>query len=276
MQHINTLPSTGFNTFIKSAAVLATGLSLSLLVGCNKAEQTSAAAPEAAATAPAGEQASIRIATEGAYAPFNMTDSSGKLIGFDVELVNALCAEMKAKCEVVAQDWDNIIPGLKTGKYDAVIAGMSITPERAEQVDFSDSYFKNSLVFVAKKDSTLNPEDKPALEKVTLGTQRATIASQWIKENLPKTDTKLYDTIGDAFLDLEAGRLDAILADTAPVVNWLSTGKPDFAVIGKEIDNNDNFGIAVRKGDPLKDKFNTALATLKANGTYEQIKSHYF
>ncbi|WP_296403492.1 transporter substrate-binding domain-containing protein [Psychrobacter sp.] len=271
MKILKNASKSSFSNLIKPIAALTMALSMSVAMGCsdkNKTGESDAAASDATQA--------IKIATEGAYPPFNATDKDGKLVGFDVDLVNALCDEMKAKCEVVAQDWDGIIPGLKAGKYDAVIAGMSITPERAEQVDFTDSYFKNSLVFVAKKGSTLNPEDKKALEGLTLGTQRATIASQWLEQNLPNTKTKLYDTIGDAFLDLEAGRLDGILSDTAPVVNWLSTGKSDFEIIGNEIDNNDNFGIAVRKQDPLKDKFNKALATVKENGKYDEIKGKYF
>ncbi|MDO3384861.1 transporter substrate-binding domain-containing protein, partial [Gilvimarinus sp. SDUM040013] len=97
----------------------------------------------AAQVATAGDK--IRIATEGAYAPFNMVDSSGELIGFDVEIAKALCAQMKADCEIVAQDWDGIIPGLRARKYDAIVASMSITEERMRVVDFSEKYYSNVL-----------------------------------------------------------------------------------------------------------------------------------
>ena len=94
---------------------------------------------------------SIVIATEAAYPPFNDTDASGQIIGFDVDVMNALCAEMHAHCQIIAQDWDGLIPSLLAGKYDAIIAGMSITPERQAQVDFSDSYFSNTIVWLCQK-----------------------------------------------------------------------------------------------------------------------------
>lgn len=96
-------------------------------------------------------QDTIKIATEGAYPPFNAKDASGALIGFDVEIANALCEEMKMKCEIVAQDWDGIIPGLVAKKYDAIVASMSITDERKEKVDFTGRYYSNYLRIVAKK-----------------------------------------------------------------------------------------------------------------------------
>src|SRR5919107_700784 len=83
---------------------------------------------------------SVKIATEGAYAPWNMQTAGGKLEGFEIDLANELCARMKVKCEVIAQDWDGIIPGLNAKKYDAIMAGMSITEERMKAINFSRSY----------------------------------------------------------------------------------------------------------------------------------------
>ncbi|WP_406564478.1 transporter substrate-binding domain-containing protein [Moraxella bovoculi] len=97
----------------------------------------------------------IRIATEGAYAPFNYTNTDGSLGGFDVDIANALCAKMAAECTIEAQDWDGIIPALKAGKFDAIVSSMSVTPERIEQVDFTEPYFANTLVFLAKKTAHL-------------------------------------------------------------------------------------------------------------------------
>ena len=104
-----------------------------------------------AAGAAAADGMKIRIATEGAYPPFNFVDKDGKLQGFDVDIANALCEQMKADCTIVAQDWDGIIPGLLARKYDAIIASMSITDERKKKVDFSDKYYKTPARCVGRK-----------------------------------------------------------------------------------------------------------------------------
>ncbi|HCI30648.1 MAG TPA: ABC transporter substrate-binding protein, partial [Psychrobacter sp.] len=109
-----------------------------MLTGCNN---SSAPAENAEADTASEAPMNIKIATESSYKPFSYTDADGKLIGYEIELVDALCAQMKAECEVISQDWDGLIPGLNAQKFDAAIAGMSITPERKEVVDFSDPYF---------------------------------------------------------------------------------------------------------------------------------------
>lgn len=226
-------------------------------------------------TAVAGDK--IRIATEGAYAPFNMVDASGKLVGFDVDVANALCAEMKADCEIVAQDWDGIIPGLRAKKYDAVIASMSITKERLRVVDFSEKYYSNVLAFVAPKGTKVDIS-KAGLKGLTVGAQRATIAGQQLEDeygNIVKV--KLYDTQDNAYLDMAAGRLDALLSDKFPAYDWLRTKDgAGFEFKGADIDIDDKIGIAVRKGDALKDKFSVAIKAIVADGTYAKINAKYF
>ncbi|MBC8158624.1 MAG: transporter substrate-binding domain-containing protein, partial [Alphaproteobacteria bacterium] len=134
----------------------------------------------------------IRMGTEGAYPPFNQIDPSGKLTGFDVDIGNALCEQMKADCTWVTQDWDGIIPGLLAKKYDTIIASMSITDERKEAVDFTERYYSNSLRYVGKKGSGL---DINMLKGKSVGAQRATIAGQYLEDNMAdKVDIKLYDT----------------------------------------------------------------------------------
>src|SRR5690606_26645382 len=95
----------------------------------------------------------VRIGTEGAYPPFNATDASGELVGFEVDLGRALCERAGVTCEFVAQDWDGIIPALLSGRYDMIMAGMTITDERREQVDFSRGYVTTPAWFVAPSDS---------------------------------------------------------------------------------------------------------------------------
>jgi len=219
----------------------------------------------------------IRIATEGAYAPFNMVDSEGNLIGFDVDIANALCEQMKADCEIVAQDWDGIIPGLRARKYDAIIASMSITKERLRVVDFSEKYYSNVLAFVAPKGKALETS-KEGLKGLTIGAQRATIAGQRLEDVYGDVvNVKLYDTQDNAYLDLNSGRLDAILSDKFPAYDWLrSDDGKGFEFKGADIDIDDKIAIAVRKGDKLKDELSAAIKTIVENGKYEEINQKYF
>ncbi|UTW14437.1 transporter substrate-binding domain-containing protein [Marinobacterium rhizophilum] len=230
-----------------------------------------------ALTASTAQADKIRIATEGAYAPFNLIDANGELQGFDVDIANALCAEMQADCELVAQDWDGIIPGLLTRKYDAIIASMSITEERLRVVDFSERYYSNVLAFAAAKDSDFKT-DKDSLKGLVIGAQRATIAGLYLEDNLADTvEVKLYDTQDNAYLDLAAGRLDGLLSDKFPAYDWLRSDEGQgFEFKGADIDIDDKIGIAVRKNDPLKDKFSAAIKAIVENGTYEKINARYF
>ncbi|WP_404944655.1 ABC transporter substrate-binding protein [Psychrobacter sp. GP33] len=247
------------------------------LSGCNQSQDGAdkKATDIADNTSATGEV--LRIGTEGAYAPFNYTNADGSLGGFDVEIANALCADMKVTCEITAQDWDGIIPGLKAGKYDAIIAAMSVTPERSQQVAFTDPYFSNTLVFLAKADSKFDPAQDSHINANSIAAQRATISSQWFEKAYPKADMKLYDTLSNAFLDLGSERVDAMVSDKLPAIQWLNSPAGDgFILKGAEIDINDNFAIAVRPGDALQAKINDSLANIKANGTYDKINQKYF
>lgn len=218
----------------------------------------------------------IRIATEGAYPPFNNIDSNGNLIGFDVDVMNAICAKMQAKCEMVAQDWEGIIPGLLTQKYDAIIAGMSITPERLEQVDFSSPYFSNTIVWLAKTDGSFDPTN---IKDKVLGGQRATTGADFIVKTYDGKDgnrVQLHDSYINAYLDLKSGRNDAVMAEKVSANDWLRDNKDGFGLVGDEIDNNDKLGIAVRKGDPLKAEFDKALEEIKSSGELAKIEATYF
>ena len=252
------------------------------LAGCNNsqnsADDSNSAANETTETATATTDEVLRIGTEGAYAPFNYTNADGTLGGFDVDMANALCADMQVTCEITAQDWDGIIPGLKAGKYDAIVAAMSVTPEREQQVAFTNPYFSNTLVFLAKKDSSFEPSNSDDINAHSIAAQRSTISSQWLENTYPKANMKLYDTLSNAFLDLGSGRVDAMISDKLPALEWLSspTGS-NYVLKGDEIDINDNFAIAVRPNDEaLQAKINQSLANLKANGTYDKINQKYF
>lgn len=243
-----------------------------MLAGCNN---SSAPAESAEADTASDAPLNIKIATESSYKPFSYTDADGKLIGYEIELVDALCAQMKAKCEVISQDWDGLIPGLNAQKFDATIAGMSITPERKEVVDFSDPYFHSGIILIGKKGDDLSVE---SLEGQPVASQRSTVAAQYLQDEHATADIKLYDTQDNAYLDLTSGRVRGMMSDKVTGIDWLKTeaGK-DYEVKGQEISTDDDaMGIAFRKGDPLIAKFNAALAELKDNGTYDQITGSYF
>lgn len=228
------------------------------------------------AAGPAGAQdKTIKIATEGAYPPFNAKDASGALIGFDVDIAKALCEEIKAKCEIVAQDWDGIIPGLEAKKYDAIAASMSITDERKQKVAFTTPYYSNHLRIVAKKGSGITGPD--SLKGKTVGAQRSTLAATYTEDKLGRGSTvKLYDTQTAAYSDLEAGRLDALISDVYPAFDWLKD-KPAYEFVGAKIDVDDKIGIAIRKDDAaLKEAFDKALKTIRDNGTYAKLNAKYF
>lgn len=254
--------------FSVSMMVAALGLTA---CGNNTAQNTPASGSAAAPSdAPAGK--TIRFATEGAYPPFNKTNPDGSLTGFDVDVANALCAQLEAKCEIVAQDWDGIIPGLIAKKYDAVIAGMSVTPERQQAVDFTDPYFVNNMVWLAKPGFDTNN-----ITGKKLGSQRSTTPGAYAQENFDKKNgntVQLYDTYDNAYLDLKSGRTDAVLAEKVTAAVWLKDN-PEFAILG-EMNNNDNIAVAVRKDDPLKAELNTALATIKSNGELAKLQQANF
>lgn len=260
------------NAFAKFSLSL---LTASTLVACGGDKPTDV--PKADATAPqAGEGKSLIIATEANYPPFNNMTADGKIIGFDADVINAVCAEIKANCDIVAQDWDGLLPGLLTNKYDAVIAGMSITPERQAQVDFSEPYFSNTIVWLSKTDGSFDPSN---IKNLVLGSQRSTTGADYITQKYDGKDgnrVQLYDTYTNSYLDLKAGRNHAVMAEKVSAMDWLKQGNDGFGLVGDEIDNNDNLGIAVRKGDALKADFDKALATLKANGRLAELEKQHF
>lgn len=219
----------------------------------------------------------LRIGSEGAYPPFNMIDKDGNLQGFDIDIAKALCDEMKVECKFVTQDWDGIIPGLLSKKYDAIVASMSDTPERRKAVGFSNKYYSNMLRFAAPKGTKLAPT-ADGMKGKTIGAQRATIAAQYAKEHFPGAEVKVYDTQENAWLDLATGRTDVVLADMLVAYEWLSTPDgADYAFLGEPFDIDDKISIAVRKQDKdLAKKLNAAIDAIRANGTYQKINAKYF
>ena len=226
-------------------------------------------------------QEKITIATEGAYPPFNSLEADGTLTGFDVDIAKALCEQMKAECELVTNDWDGMIPALQAKKFDAIIASMSITPERLEQVDFSKKYYNTPPAIAVPKDSDIAEATPEALAGKTLGAQGSTTHSNYAEKHMPDSDLKLYPTADEYKLDLENGRVDAVVDDIVVLSEWVkSDAGACCKVLGAlpvdvEI-NGEGAGIAVRKGDELANRFSEAILAIRENGKYKEINDKYF
>jgi arginine/ornithine transport system substrate-binding protein len=228
--------------------------------------------------AQAKEWKQIRIGVEGAYPPFSQTEADGSVTGFDIDIANALCAEMQAKCTLVKQDWDGIIPALLAHKFDAIIATMDITAERKKKVAFTDKYQQIPARFVALKGTDFKADDA-FLKGKKIGVQRTTTMDLYISNNFPSADIKRYGSADEAYLDLKAGRLDYVLADWAAINGGLleKEGGDKFAFVGPKKWLGEGAGIAIRKQDKdLVKQFNAAIKAIRANGTYKTIQDKYF
>ena len=224
----------------------------------------------------------LRIGVEGAYPPFSSIDTNGNVVGFDIDIANALCEEMKVKCTLVVQDWDGIIPALNAKKYDAIIASMSITEERKKKVDFSEKYYNSPARFLRKKGSGIEITAE-GMKGKTVGVQRGTIHDTFITAEFPDTEIKRYGTQDEAYLDIAAGRVDLLIADSIAMDDGFvktDAGK-DFEFVGPSYSDpkyfGDGAGIAVRKSDTeLRDRFSAAIKAIRGNGVYKAINDKYF
>ncbi len=228
------------------------------------------------AAMPALAAEKLRIATTGDYPPFSYIDAAGEIVGFDVDIALALCVELGAECEIVLEDWEQLIPELRAGSFDAIAASMSITEQRRLQVSFTDRYYSNVVRFVARRGSGFDPAE--AGGKI-IGAIRATIASDWLAANLAGAATiKLYADQQELHADLAAGRLDALFGDGLGSYAWLQGPEGvGFEFVGEGYRLDEGIGIAVRQEDAsLLTRLNRGLEAILANGTYEQINARYF
>ncbi len=222
----------------------------------------------------------LRIATEGAYPPFNGIAADGRLVGFDIDIAHALCTRMGAECEIVAQDWDGLIPGLQAKKFDAVIASMTITQERRKQVAFTHKYYATPLAIAAPKDSGLRTAEAAGFAGKTVGVQAASVIFDFVDKAYRQAgaDIRAYPSYEEAMADLANGRLDAVVSDRIFLAEWLKKdGAGCCRMVGAIPASGTEAGIAVRLEDTaLRDRFDAALAAIRADGTYNAIEAKYF
>ncbi|WP_085633516.1 ABC transporter substrate-binding protein [Pseudomonas sp. R16(2017)] len=226
----------------------------------------------------------IRFGVDPSYAPFESKAPDGTLVGFDIDIGNAICEQLKAKCVWVESPWDSVIPGLKAKKFDGILSSMSVTEKRLQQIDFSDKIYHTPSSLVARKGSDI----KPAIESlkgkhigVEMGsTQEAYAKAHWAPNGV---DVLSYQNQDLVYQDLLSGRLDAALQDTVQSdMGFLKTDRGhDFGFAGEAVHDTQTLGvgasIGLRKDDTeLKQAINAALAEIRRNGTYEKIRAKYF
>lgn len=221
-------------------------------------------------------QETVRIATEGAYAPWNFLDDSGKPAGYEIELGNAICEKAGLTCEWIINDWDSIIPNLLAGNYDLIMAGMSITDERLETIDFTQNYFPpDPSKFVALTGTEI---DFAALSGKRVGVQGGTIQASYAEENFAADNTVVTFTTADqAMADLMAGNLDTIIADGAYLEPVAAASGGAIEFIGEDVLIGNGVGAGLRKDDgDLKAKLDETLTALKADGTVDTLIAKWF
>jgi len=257
------------------------------------------------ASAQTKDWSNIRIATEGAYKPWNFTDPSGKLVGFEIDLAEDLCKRMKAKCEIVAQAFDGVIPALNAGKFDAIMAGMNITDRRKEAIAFTQPYGRTPSTFAVLKSSplaklpeagkvySLNADGvaaaqkslndlKPLLKGKVIGVQTSTAQANFLEQYFKDViEIRQYKTTEQHDLDLIAGRVDGVFASMSYLKGVVEApDNKDLMLAGPRYGGGAlGFGVAVglRKSDPeLQAKFDVAVGAAVADGTVKTMSMKWF
>ncbi|MCZ7495665.1 transporter substrate-binding domain-containing protein [Agrobacterium rhizogenes] len=218
-----------------------------------------------------------------AYPPFFAKDASGKWQGWEIDLMDAVCAEMKEKCSIVELSWDGLIPALQTKKFDVIWSSMSNTEERQKIIDFTDKYYNTPSKLIGAKGEKAGATAEDVKGK-TIGIQVATIQSEYYKKYFAAVaDEKTYQTLDEAFQDLAAGRIDYVFGDSLVLDAFVKSdaGKDCCADMGNVADDKQILGLGVsgglRKEDTeLKAKLNAAIAAVRASGKYDEITRKYF
>ena len=226
----------------------------------------------------------VRIASEGARPPYNELDSKGELKGFEIELGRALCARARLTCVFSSQEWDQMIPGLKAGTYDAIISALEPTDERRAEIAFGQPYVRMPLTLMGERDDDVPAAvTAEALKGKTIGVEADTPQASWAGDRFPGAEIKPYATLEEAILDLASDRVDFVLARKDAATDFLEKRKEghccrllrdaprDAEYLGE------GFAMAFRKGDDaLRAAFDAALAALVADGAFARISRKYF
>ena len=220
------------------------------------------------------------------YPPFASKDASGKWVGFEIDLMDAVCAEMKAKCTIVEAAWDGIIPALQSDKFDVIWASMLITDKRKQVIDFTDKYYHTPASIIGPKSVAYHIDfnNPDSLKGKIVGVQISTAHARFMEKYFGSAVTiKTYDTQDNVNADLVAGRIDLEMADAVNLAEFLKTDEgKDFEVKATPPQTDTvvfGYGVGggVRKSDTaLKERLNKAIAAIRANGTYDAVAKKYF
>jgi polar amino acid transport system substrate-binding protein len=265
--------------FLQASALLAAGL---LMSACGKkAEEPSAtpAASAAAASAPAPAPAKVYVVgTDAAYAPFESQNEKGEIVGFDIEVVSAVAKKAGLEVKFVNTPWEGIFKTLDQGDRDLLVSAVTITDERKQSMDFSNPYFDAQQLIAVKANSKISKFDD--LKKLKVGVQTGTTGDEVVTKLQGKTSAniKRFESTPLALKELEAGGVDAVVADNGVVINYVTNNSGSkFKTVADKAFAPEQYGIVVKKGNAdLLGKINKGLADIKADGTYDQIYAKYF
>lgn len=252
-------------------ALLIMGLAFSA-IGCSKKATTGTESQQT-------PKPVLRVGSETTYAPFEYTEN-GQYVGFDMDLIRAIGAVEGYDVQINTLGFDSLIPAVNAGNVDCIISAMTIKEDRAKVVDFSNPYFKAGLI-IAVAQNTQGINSLADLKGKRLAAEVGTTglnASNAIKAQDPKTTVKVFDSVGEAFMELEKGGVDAVINDMPVTAYYIQTkGKDKVKMVGEVFSADDQYGIGVKKGNAdLLAKINDGLAKLKANGEYDKIYQKWF
>ncbi len=215
----------------------------------------------------------LQVGTDTTYPPMEYKDvQTGKIMGFDIDLMDSLAGRMGLSVEYVEVPFDGITAGLKTNKYDAIISSFTVTPERRQEVDFTRPYLNAGQSIAVRLDEQ-NINSFADLAGRKIGAQLGTTGEK-LARSVPKAEVVSFDAISAAFIDLENRKLDAIVNDR-PVSARFVAMKKTARLLDTTL-TSENYGIAVRKGDVLLGKFNQALADLETSGVLRALEEKWF
>ncbi len=259
-------------TAIIMSALLLMGM-LMVLTGCGQ----ETAPPQQEQPAPTAKV--MKVVTEAGFAPFEFQEGN-EFLGFDMDIIRAIGEAEGYQVEISHMGFDSLVPALQSDKADVVIAGMSIDPERAKAVDFSTPYFDAGLI-IAVAENTTGIATLEDLQGKKIAGQVGTIgaaACDSVKEKDPKTEVRIFDNVGEAFMELEKGGIDAVVNDHPVTAYYIQTsGQGKTKMVGEVFSADDQYGIAVKKGNTEMLKVvNDGLSKIKADGKYDEIYKRWF